>query len=492
MPMPIDRRQFLATLSGVALTTAFHPWPSRHRTTAPPDWQELDRRLDGRLLLRGSPGYADHRLGYNQLDDDQYPAAVALCTSPSDVQHCLDLARGHGLPIAARSGGHSYLGYSVPDGGLVVDLRSMAQVDVRPDGTTAIGPGARLIEVYTALARAGRLLPAGACPTVGIGGLALGGGIGVLARAYGLTCDRLTAAQVVTADGTLREASPDSEPDLHWALRGGGGGNFGVVTALEFRTEPAQDLTVFSLGFPAGSAADLLGAWLSWTPGTPRAFWSSLLINGGTPPDPHLVGCHVGPQSAADQLLDSLIATAGVRPDSRSVQTKDYLGAMTYMAGCSAKTLAQCRPTAEGGTLSRDAFLAGSRLVGPTPPDAGRVTDLLLGRDGSYLLFDALGGAVADLAPDATAFPHRAAPASIQIFTETTPAGRTGARDTVAALRDGLTRLGTEGSYVNYLDATLPDWGHAYYGTNLDRLRATALRYDPDAVFAFPQSVLNA
>ncbi|GAA2136354.1 FAD-binding oxidoreductase [Kitasatospora kazusensis] len=512
--MTIDRRRFLAALgaggavlvagaqraaaldragpgTGAGGPSAVDAWPARARSGAvlPPDWQALRTRLDGRLLLPADQGYGEARLGYNELNDGQFPAAVARCTSPSDVRACLDVARGHGIPIAARSGGHSYLGYSVPAGGLVMDLRPMARVRVRPDGTAVVGAGARLIEVYAALAQAGRLLPAGSCPTVGIGGLALGGGIGVLARKYGLTCDRLAAAQVVTADSSLLEASPDSEPDLYWALRGGGGGNFGVVCEFTFRTEPAPGLTVFSLGFPAGSATAVVGAWQQWIAGTPFEMWTTCQLSGGDPPSCRIVGCYVGAESEANQLLDQLFAAAGVQPSTRSVLPKNYLDAMKYMAGCANDTIAQCHLVSEGGVLPRSSFVAVSRMLGPTALDAGRVTDLMAGRTGVDLLLDSLGGAVSQLAPDATAFPHRSSLASAQVYASATAAGQAAVTESVDAVRDGLAELGATGAYVNYIDATLPDWGRAYYGANLDRLQSVSRRYDPDAVFAFPQSV---
>ncbi|WP_441249173.1 FAD-binding oxidoreductase [Kitasatospora sp. McL0602] len=506
--MTIDRRQFLAALgAGGAMVVAgargaaareghgrpptVDAWPARARASdLPPDWQALRRRLDGRLLLPDDQGYGVARLGYNELYDDQFPAAVARCTSPADVQACLEVARGHGVPIAARSGGHSYLGYSVPGGGLVMDLRSMARVQVRPDGTAVVGAGARLIEVYAALAQAGRLLPAGSCPTVGVSGLTLGGGIGVLTRKYGLTCDRLAEAQVVTADSSLLTASPGSEPDLYWALRGGGGGNFGVVCEFTFRTEPAPGLTVFSLAFPAGSAASVVGAWQEWMQGAPFELWSTCQISGGEPPSCRIVGCYVGTESDLNPLLDELFAAAGVQPSSRSVQPKDYLDAMKYMAGCAHDTIEQCHLISEGGVLPRASFVAVSRMLGPTPLDAGRVADLMAGQTGVDLLLDSLGGAVAQLAPDATAFPHRSSLASAQIYASTTLAGQHAATATVDAIRDELAALGAEGAYVNYIDASLPDWGRAYYGANLDRLKAVSQQYDPDGVFAFPQSVM--
>lgn len=512
--MTIDRRRFLAALGAgsavvvagagraAALEGARHrtgvgglptvdAWPARARASAvlPPDWQALRARLGSRLLLPDDQGYGVARLGYNELNDDQFPAAVARCASPADVQACLDVARGHGVPIAARSGGHSYLGYSVPNGGLVMDLRSLAQVQVLPDGTAVVGAGARLIEVYAALAQAGRLLPAGSCPTVGVSGFTLGGGIGVLTRKYGLTCDRLVAAQVVTADSRLLNASPTSEPDLYWALRGGGGGNFGVVCEFTFATEPAPGLTVFSLRFPAGSAASVIGAWQEWVMGAPFELWATCQVSGGEPPSCRIVGCYVGGEGVLNPLLDQLIAAAGVQPSSRSVQPKSYLDAMKYMAGCANDSIAQCHLISEGGRLPRSSFVAVSRMLGPTPLDAGRVADLMVGRTGVDLLLDALGGAVSQIAPDATAFPHRSALASAQIYASTTPAGREAATETVDAIRDELAALGAEGAYVNYIDATLPDWGRAYYGANLDRLKAVSQRYDPDGVFAFPQSV---
>ncbi|GAA2788440.1 FAD-binding oxidoreductase [Kitasatospora paracochleata] len=505
--MTIDRRRFLTALgAGGAMTVAgarsavaaprrpLDAWPGRARGAAalPPDWQALRARLGERLVLPGDPDYPVARLGFNELNDGQLPAAVARCVSPGDVQACLEVARGHGVPIAARSGGHSYLGYSIPNAGLVIDVRLMAGVEVRPDGTALVGAGARLIEVYAALAAAGRLLPAGSCPTVGVGGLTLGGGIGVLTRKYGLTCDRLVGAEVVTADSSLREASAESEPDLYWALRGGGGGNFGVVTQFSFETAPAPGLTVFTMNFPAGSSEAVIGAWQPWVATAPFELWASCQVAGGTPPTCHIVGCWVGGEDSLRPLLARFVAAVGTEPTASRVLEKDYLDAMKFMAGCSTDTIAQCHPIFEGGILPRAAFVAVSRMLGPTPVDSAGVVELMAGRTGVSLLLDSLGGAVAELAPDATAFPHRSSLASAQVYAGTTQAGQEETTEVVDGIRDGLARLGAHGAYVNYIDASLPDWGRAYYGANLGRLQEVARCYDPDGVFAFPQSVVLA
>ncbi|WP_218026754.1 FAD-binding oxidoreductase [Nocardia inohanensis] len=254
--MAIDRRTVLRASGVVAVSAALGAWTAggRQQAESAPgqlDWAGLRNRLSGSLLLPQDSGYERAKLAFNPRFDDRRPAAVAKCGTVSDVQACVTAAAGTGITVAARSGSHSYAGYSTPDDGLIIDVGGLDGVEVRSDGTAVIGAGARLMPVYAGLADAGRCLPAGSCPTVGIAGLTLGGGIGVLAGKYGLTCDSLVSAEIVTADGTVRTASATSEPDLFWALRGGGGGNFGVVTSFTFRTQPAPRPAVAKLLFPA-------------------------------------------------------------------------------------------------------------------------------------------------------------------------------------------------------------------------------------------------
>ena len=175
---------------------------STQNAHAPIDFRGLARKLSGPVVTSDQPGYDLARRSFNR-----YSITVAQCRRLEDVQACVSAAAAGGMPIAACSGGHSYAGHSTPDSALIIDLSGMSSVQVNADGTAVIGAGARLIDVYTALAAAGRCLPAGSCPSVGIAGLTLGGGIGVLSRMYGLTCDRLVPATVVTADGASRTVS---------------------------------------------------------------------------------------------------------------------------------------------------------------------------------------------------------------------------------------------------------------------------------------------
>ncbi len=451
-------------------STTSTPPPTTSQAPVPPDWTTLRARLPGGLVLPGDNGYDQASQSYNPRFDGQKPAAIARCQSVADVQRCVEVARNARMPIAARCGGHSYAGYSTPDNGLVLDLRPMASV--RVDGDTAtIGGGARLMEVYTALANAGRALPAGSCPTVGIGGLTLGGGIGVTARKYGLTCDKLVSAQVVTADGEQRTVA---DGDLFWALRGGGGGNFGVVTSFTFATEPAPAMTVFALTYPAGAAADVVGAWQEWIADQPDELWSNCVVSAGSPPSVRVGGALVGTEATCRELLRTMPRASAV-----TITGRTYLDAMRYFGGCSRRSLEQCRPRSEGGQLGRQSFAASSRILnGPVDPTA--LVNLVTGRQSLDVLLDSLGGAVGRVAPDATAFPYRTALASAQIYSS-------GDTQSVAEVRDGFPTGAT--GYVNYLDPTMPDWATAYYGDNLPRLRKVAATYDPDRVFAFAQAV---
>jgi hypothetical protein len=433
-------------------------------------------------VLPGEPDYDKARRPFNAQFNNRRPAAIARCTRPEDVQACIDVARAARIPIAARSGGHSYAGYSTPEGGLVVDLGLMSDVRVRPDGTAEVLAGASLIDVYSGLASAGRCLPAGSCPTVGIAGLTLGGGLGVLNRKFGLTCDRLVSATVVTADSRIVVASAESAPDVFWALRGGGGGNFGIATSFTFSTEPVAELTVFSLRFTSGSASDVFGAWQDWVRNAPDELWSNYVLIGGSPPSCRVGGCFIGSPASLNPLLDKLINASSARPVSRYVEPNDFLDAMRYFAGCSTGPVDEC------GQPTQHSFAASSHMI-VDPIDPARLTSIMDGQAGIELLIDSFGGAISRVPPDATAFPHRTALASIQVYANTTPATHTKTAIEVTDTRVAISALTGPAAYVNYIDPLQLNWPTAYYGPNLPRLRDIARKYDPDRVFAFPQAI---
>jgi FAD/FMN-containing dehydrogenase len=316
---------------------------------------------------------------------------------------------------------------------------------------------------------------------VGIAGLTLGGGVGVLTRAFGLTCDAVTSMRVVTADGTLRTATADEEPDLYWALRGGGGGHLGVVTSFELDTVDAPTISSTYLQWPFAAAVQVIPAWQEWAPAADARLWSTLKALGGAThegePTLLLSAAWTGPGSMLDEQLAGLLDHVPA-PTVRSDHVRGYLDAMR----------------AYGGSPAREAFAATSH-VAYDPLDAAGVGDLLdhvrsaqdSGLKEAGISIDALGGKVADVAPEATAFVHRQALATVQ-YTATFPPGDPHVAETyVRGFRAAMVPHWGNHAYVNYADATIPDYRAAYFGANAVRLAEVRADYDPDGAFTQPQ-----
>ena len=408
--------------------------------------------------------------------------------------------------MAARCGGHSYAGWSSTSG-LIVDVTRMSGVSVS-GGTATVGAGTRLIDLYSGLAARGRAVPGGSCPTVGISGLTLGGGIGVVARAYGLTCDNVQSLQIVTADGQVRTASASTNPDLFWACRGGGGGNFGVVTSFTFRTHPAGDIVLFFLSWPWSQAARVIAGWQSWAPHAPDQLWSNLHLAaapGGSVPSVQVGGTYLGPVSEAHAQLEKLYAAVGTDPSSPFLQSTTWLQAMLVEAGCAGLTAGECHLPSQvsGGQLARASESAKSDFF-TRPLAAGGIATLLAGvekfqRAGGApggsggIAFDALGGAVNRVAPGATAFVHRDALFGAQYTTTWPAAAAAAAVSRQHAWQQSFWRsmrpYASGQAYQNYIDPDLAGWRQAYYGANYARLARVKAAYDPRRLFSFPQAV---
>ncbi|WP_175408929.1 FAD-binding oxidoreductase [Streptomyces sp. TRM64462] len=487
------------------------PSPSPSRTdSAQPPWAALARGVDGLLVRPEDAAYATARQLYNTRYDGLRPAAVAYAAGEGDVRECLAFARRHGLRVAIRNGGHSYGGWSSGDGRLVVDVSKLAAVAADGADGAVIGAGAKLSGVYRGLAARGRTVPGGSCPTVGVSGLALGGGHGMVSRAYGLTCDSLTGARIVTADGRVLDVSGDAHPELFWALRGGGHGMFGVVTELRFRTHPAPPTVTAYLNWPWSRARAVLAAWQEWGPGQPDEIWSTLHASagaGGGTPTVSVTAMTLGGRAELENALDRLADRAGAPAASLALRERDFLESMLVFAGCAGLSAEQCALPGEvpgrspEGALGRETYAGASDFFDRTLPGAGLAaltgavqrftrTTVAQGGGGGSVALTALGGAVNRVAPSATAFVHRRSRVLAQYIASWRP-GSGGAvqRAWLEEARGAMRPWASGAAYQNYPDPTLRDWRRAYYGEAAGRLAALRGRYDPTGLFTYAQSV---
>ena len=413
----------------------------------------LARILDGEVVVPGSGGYTSARLLWDTRFDGLKPRAIAYCANAMDVERVVRWARARQVHVVPRSGRHSYAGYSIGNGVVVADVSRIRSVVVSPSRAT-VGAGASLMGVYSALAKRGVTIPGGSCPTVGIAGLALGGGVGYSSRRFGTTADSLRRLQIVTADGESRACDAAHHADLFWACRGGGGGNFGIVTDLTFATHQVSTVSTYSIEWPWEQAPQALAAWQTFAPHAPDALFSVLDLIATGPSSPgaraHVVsaGQYFGLESDLSSLLQPLIG-AGT-PTRVKTGTLAYLDAVVHWAGC------------------RDAARQGH------------------GRGAIYL--DAYGGAINRVPKSATAFVHRDALFSIQYTTQWSGNAQPSLA-WLSGLHASMRPYASGFAYQNYIDPQLATWRHAYYGANLPRLVAIKRSVDPHGFFRFPQSI---
>ncbi|MFD9119861.1 FAD-binding oxidoreductase [Streptomyces bottropensis] len=464
------------------------------------NWAALARDLDGPLVRPGDKAWSTARQLYNTRFDTLKPTAVAYVAHADDIRTTLAYARAHDIKVSIRNGGHSYAGWSSGNGRLVVDVSKLNKV--RAFGTEAVvGAGSKLIDVYRALAAKGVTIPAGSCPTVGVSGLTLGGGHGVASRAYGLTCDSLTQATLITADGKQLTANATTNKDLFWALRGAGNGNFGVVTELRFKTHTAPQGVTAYLTWPWSRAAAVVKAWQEWGPTQADEIWSSCHLENGGGPSVAVAAFSLGTYGDLENALDRLADRVGTPARSVSLRRRSYEDAMEGYAGCgSFSTDAKCHlpgstpGRSPQGALGRETYAARSDFFDRSISSAGIQTLLtqitgVKGGAGSIAL-TALGGQVNRVSPTATAFVHRRSRMLAQYLASwKSGASGTTAQSWLTTAHRSMTRHASGAAYQNYTDPTLTDWRKAYYGDAAPRLTTLKKKYDPNRFFTFPQAL---
>jgi FAD binding domain/Berberine and berberine like len=477
--------------SGGTTTKVVEAALRRRKRVAAPIPRTFQAAMRGHVFNRGDPGFLSVAHIYNERFDGILPKAVGRPLGVRDVQGAVRWAIGHGVQMRARSGGHSYAGYSTLANGVVLDLSKMRSISVNKRAKTAtVGAGAQLIDIYAGLASQGATIPAGSCPSVGVSGVTLGGGMGLAARAFGLTIDNLVGVQIVTADGTIRTVNRNTDPDLLWALRGGGGGNFGIVTQFMFNIHPVpRAVTYFSVSWPWSSASEAIATWQSWAPRSNSQLTSIFHINAAGSPSVTANGQLMGNANGLRGLIGPLLGVPGAQLSTFT--TSNYLSMQLLLAGCSGHSLTYCHTegTRSGGQLQRASFQAKSDYVAKPINAAGRhvlisAAEARSRQPGSgAILFDSYGGAINRVAPTATAFVHRNQMFAVQYLSYN--GGGAWLGQTWQAMRPYVSGQ----AYQNYVDASLPNWQQAYYAQNYARLKATRKRVDPDWFFKFPQAI---
>jgi FAD/FMN-containing dehydrogenase len=437
--------------------------------------------FDGRVTAPGDPGYDRARtIFYGGFE--QRPAAIVRPVDAAEVAQVVGLARDGGLELAVRGGGHSNAGHGLSDGGIVLDLSELTAIDVDPEAGTAWAQAGLTAGAYTAAVQAHGLVTGfGDTGSVGIGGLTLGGGVGYLVRKHGLTIDSLLAAELVTADGRLLSVDAEAHPDLFWAIRGGGG-NFGVATRFHFRLHPLDGIVGGMLLLPA--TAQVVADFMAAAEAAPEEL-SAIAAVMAAPPMPFIPPERHGELVVMAMLVYAGEAEAGQRavapfralaePIADMVKPMPYAGVFPPEE--------EFHPTAVGHTMFLDRVDA---EVASTIMEHLQASDAAM----RVVQLRALGGAMARVPVEATAFAHRHSRimANVASFYEG-PADR----DRRQAWVDGLAAAlhqGDDGAYVNFLGDEGPGRvRQAYPGPTWDRLVEVKRRYDPGNLFRRNQNI---
>ena len=449
--------------------------------------QKLASTLGGRLITPRDRDYDEARAIWNGMHDKR-PALVVRCDSASDVVRAIDHAREQGLEVAVRGGGHGVAGRATCDGGLVIDLSPMRAVHVDPERRVArVEAGATGLELDRATQAHGLAVTMGTDPSTGVAGLTLGGGMGFLGRRCGLAADNLMAADVVLVDGSLVRASASENPDLFWALRGGGG-NFGVVTAFEFRLHDVGPEVYVVQAFHAFSDAHaVLRFYRDEAPSLPDDVSCYCLVIATPPIEPFpeerwgepavvLAACHSGSLEEAPESLADIEAFG--EPFFLSAASMPYIALQTAFDGAYPKGQRYYWKSHYLSGLTDEAIDVMVRQAGSLP---GRLSSVFL---------EPMGGAINAVAADATAFPHRDAAFNLGICAGwTDPADDALAVSWAKKFHLETAAFSTGGAYVNYMDHDETGRVTAAYGGNLDRLRRVKAHYDPDDFFRSNQNI---
>ena len=448
--------------------------------------KEFAASLRGRVIRASDDGYEKARRVYNQMIDRK-PRVIVQCADVADVIHCVNFSREHKLEPAIRGGGHSVPGFGTCDSGLVIDLSRLKGIHTDTSRQIArVEGGCTWGDVDHATHVFGLATPGGVISTTGVGGLTTGGGFGYLTRRYGLVCDNLISADVVTADGKVRTASPSENPDLFWAIRGGGG-NFGIVTSFEFRLHPVSTVYAGPILYPLESAADVLRLYRDFMKSAPRelsAFFAFMIVPPAPPfPEPlhmktlcGIVCSFCGDPSKGPAVTKPLSST--VSPLFAFAGPMPYPMLQTMFDGLLPPGLHHYWK-ADFVTDLTDDVIAEHVKYGPKIPSVQ-----------SALHIYPMDGAVQDIPSGETAFTYRNVRFThIIAGISPDPAPMAKYREWVRDYWTALNRLSAGGAYVNFLMDEGEDRILGSYKDNYKRLASIKAKYDPGNLFCVNQNI---
>jgi hypothetical protein len=455
---------------------------------------EFQTQLRGPALEAADPAAAEVRPAFNAMHQGA-PKLTVECSGTADVVDAVNFARANDLAVAVRGGGHSIAGLSATDGGMLVDLSPMRGVVIDADRKLAYVQGGALWGDLDREAQAfGLATPGGVVSDTGVAGLTLGGGYGWLRRKYGLSCDNVVEAQVVCADGEVRTASAESNPDLYWAIRGGGG-NFGIVTSFTFKLHPLGPIVAFSGNFyPLEDEAEILRGWRDYVEAAPNEV-TSVCVSLTFPADPEM------PEAIHDRPVAVIGGVYAGDPDEgmKVLQPLRELG--THLVDLSQPMPFTAVQTAFDPLFPRNQLRAYWKSQYLDELSDGAI-DLMAAkaaeRPAPLTLVNMfhMGGAIADVGAEETAFSERSSPYMVSIDGMWSDAADDAAN--VAWVRstfDAFSEFGTGGVYLNFtgLDDEAPSAGvDSAYGRNLSRLGKVKAAYDPDNFFRLNNNIAPA
>jgi hypothetical protein len=447
--------------------------PSQNGTPLDADSiRKLASEVAGNVIKPGSLDYESARLVFNRAFDRR-PAVIVRCNSPSDVARSLEFAQAKHLPLAVRSGGHSRLGYGMCDGGLVIDLSSFKRVEIDAKKRIARAQAGALVrDLDSATQQFGLATTSGGCPTVGIAGFTLGGGEGRLMDKYGAACDNLLSAEVVTADGRQVEASQKSNPDLFWAIRGGGG-NFGVVTALEYQLHSVGQVVSGGLTYPPGRTSELLQALTSFLAAAPDEMDVFAQLLPSTSGERLKIDvCYCGDTRMGIDLIRPLRA---LKPQEDSVRVQPYLEAQSA-GGFLQTPVAHFQTNVFLRKLSEPVIAAIQTAMDNAPASC-------------KVIIVPLRGAVSRVSVSDMAFALRQPGYEIDIAgVWSASTDRADVVRWVQVTRDTLQPF-AHGVYVNQLGDTSDQLVRSAYGANYARLVEIKKQYDPTNLLRLNQNI---